>query len=58
MFRGHNQSLVGLVVINAELNKENHDSIHRKCDWEGLKPLDIRTDFQTRKKIKKETMMV
>jgi hypothetical protein len=37
------QSLVGLVVIDAELDGENHGSISRNCDRMRLKPLDARS---------------
>ncbi|PNX66766.1 hypothetical protein L195_g063205, partial [Trifolium pratense] len=30
----HDQSLVGSVVIGAELDRENRGSIHRNCDRE------------------------
>ncbi|MCI51687.1 hypothetical protein A2U01_0072931, partial [Trifolium medium] len=39
---GSNQSLVGSVVIDTELDREDHHSIPRNCDREGLKPLDAR----------------
>jgi hypothetical protein len=40
------QSLVGSVVIDIELGREDHGSIPRNCDREGLKPLDDRTNFE------------
>jgi hypothetical protein len=42
------QSLVGLVVIDAELGRKDHGSIFHKYDWEGLELLDARTNLQTR----------
>jgi hypothetical protein len=32
------------MVNDAELGREDHSSIPRNCDREGLKPLDARTD--------------
>jgi hypothetical protein len=43
-----NQSLVDSVVIDAELIKEDHNSIPRNCDREGMEVLDVRTYPQTR----------
>jgi hypothetical protein len=40
--------LVGSVVIHVKLDRENYNSISRNCDREGLEPLDVRTDPQTR----------
>ncbi|MCI21690.1 hypothetical protein A2U01_0042859, partial [Trifolium medium] len=39
-----NRSLVGPVVIDAGLGREDHGSIPRNCDQEGLELLDARTD--------------
>jgi hypothetical protein len=47
-----NQSLVGLVVIDAQLGREDHGSILRNCNREGLKPLDVRTDPEPINQIK------
>ena len=33
----YNQSLVGSVVIGAELGREDHGSIPRNCDREGAR---------------------
>jgi hypothetical protein len=42
------QSLIDLVVIDAELGKEDHDLIPVTAIGRGLKPLDARTDPRTR----------
>lgn len=31
-----NQTLVGVVVIDVELAREDYDSISSNCDWEGV----------------------
>jgi hypothetical protein len=41
-------SLVGLVVIDAEFDRKDHDSIPATAIGRRLKPLDVRTDLQTR----------
>jgi hypothetical protein len=41
-------SLVGWVVIGAELGMEDHGLIPRNYDGRGLEPLDARTDPRTR----------
>ncbi|MCI61746.1 hypothetical protein A2U01_0083003, partial [Trifolium medium] len=33
-----------VLVIDAELGREDHSSISRNCDREELKPLDGKTD--------------
>jgi hypothetical protein len=43
-----NISLVGSVVIDAELCSIDHDSMTRNCDQKGLKPLDAKTDSRTK----------
>jgi hypothetical protein len=42
------QSLVGLMVIGAELGREDHGSIPATTIGKRLKPLDGRTDLRTR----------
>jgi hypothetical protein len=44
----HNQSLVGLVVIDVELYRKDYSSISRKYDWRRFELLDVRTDSRTR----------
>jgi hypothetical protein len=39
------QLLVGLVVIDAEFGREDHDSIPTTMIKRKLKPLNIRTDL-------------
>ncbi|MCI21744.1 hypothetical protein A2U01_0042914, partial [Trifolium medium] len=41
-------SLVGSVVIDAELGREDHGSIPATAIGRGQKPLDVRTDLRTR----------
>jgi hypothetical protein len=42
------QSLVGLVVIDTELDKEDHSSIPATVIGRGLEPLDGKTNLRTR----------
>jgi hypothetical protein len=42
------QSLIGLVVIDAELDREDHGSIFATAIGRRLKPLDIKIDPRTR----------
>jgi hypothetical protein len=39
------QLLVGLVVIDAEFGREDHDSISTTTSKRKLKPLNVRTDL-------------
>jgi hypothetical protein len=43
-----NQSLVGLVMIDAELDKKDDSSIPATTIGKGLEPLDVKIDPQTR----------
>jgi hypothetical protein len=42
-----NRSLIGSVMIDDELDREDHSSIPYNCDWERAE-FDVRTDPQTR----------
>jgi hypothetical protein len=44
----NDQSLVGSVVIDVELGRENHDSTPPTAIGRGLESLDVITDHQTR----------
>jgi hypothetical protein len=37
--------MVGLIVIDVELDREYHDSIPATAIGSGLKPFDVRIDF-------------
>jgi hypothetical protein len=44
----NNQSLVGLVVIDAELGRKHNSSILATAVGRELKPFDVRTNYRTR----------
>jgi hypothetical protein len=48
VFEYRHQSFFGSVVIDPELGREDHGSISHNCIRRKLKPLDIRTDLQTK----------
>jgi hypothetical protein len=44
------QLLVGSLMVNIELDRNNHNSIPHNCYRGGLKSLDVRTELMMKEK--------